>query len=620
MEISEHPNRYIWTFGNHEPLSMYRRIGRKSTGGVPGGALWLEKWHHWYDSEECAETMASLHLNLLHCRCYKGLGWETEKKDFPNVVSFARNCRKHGIKVLAYIQHASVYPEIMRREIPNLADWCSVDRDGKLWNYLDSYWRWIPCPNRPGYLEYMDKVIARIVGSGEFDGVMFDNLINYPCYCPDCRRLFAQQLEEAGYDFLDPRFVEMPPEKMPEEIMDPVAVEYLRFRHNMIARTMKHYRDVIKAIDPDCIISGNVPVMPRRESYTFFNTPPAKIVPWLDVPLSQTGNQPGWDGKDCVISQQHEIKLSHALHSVAVPLNDSDAGGESLVGGAYIGPLFESLFGNTVPVDRIIMKPRRGGGLNEERIAARKPVLNRLYELSRQWEDLFALPDHEPVGLLYSEDSLTLSKKAADAYLRCSESLLRNHIPYRVVASCGDELDEASMAQCTSFILPNANCLSDAVVRKIRNYRGKLYLAGDENGSNDEKYRERETLPFEDLAAVKLDIPQHDVSKANWKLTVHFVPDDWKQIFDPEIAFELHPAAHPVIKMRDGKVAAILISAPTAVPASRVKVPPAMQEAGYQAVTLDGTSTVSFLGDTAELPAFEGMLMVISTREKAKAI
>ena len=139
---------------------MYRRIGRRSTGGVPGGALWREKWHHWYDSEECAETMASLHLNLLHCRCYKGLGWEAEKEDFPNVVSFARNCRKHGIKVLAYIQHASVYPEIMRREIPNLADWCSVDRDGKLWNYLDSYWRWIPCPNRPGYLEYMDKVIA----------------------------------------------------------------------------------------------------------------------------------------------------------------------------------------------------------------------------------------------------------------------------------------------------------------------------------------------------------------------------------------------------------------------------------------------------------------------------
>lgn len=230
------------------------------------------------------------------------------------------------------------------------------------------------------------------------------------------------------------------------------------------------------------------------------------------------------------------------------------------------------------------------------------------------------MPDYEPVGLLYSEDSLTLSKKAADAFLRCSESLLRNHIPYRVIASCGDELDEASLAQCSSFILPNANCLSDAVVRKIRKYQGKLYLAGDENGSNDEKYREREALPFEDLSAVKIDIPQHDVSKAEWKLAVHFVPDNWKQIFDPEIAFELHPAAHPVIKMRDGKVAAILISAPTQVPGGKVKVPAAMQESGYQTVTLDGTSQTAFRGDTLELPAFEGMLMLISAREKAKTL
>ena len=194
--------------------------------------------------------------------------------------------------------------------------------------------------------------------------------------------------------------------------------------------------------------------------------------------------------------------------------------------------------------------------------------------------------------------------------------------PVLVQTMCNTSTDdiEASLAQCSSFILPNANCLSDAVVRKIRKYQGKLYLAGDENGSNDEKYRERETLPFEDLSAVKIDIPQHDVSKAEWKLEIHFVPDNWKQIFDPEISFELHPAAQPVIKMRDGKVAAILISAPASVPASRLKAPPAMQESGYRMVTLDGTSQTAFRGDTLELPAFEGMLMLISTREKAKTL
>ena len=617
MDILEHPNRFIWTFGNHEPLSMYRRIGRNSTGGVPGSALWLEKWHHWYDSEECAETMAGLGLNLLHCRCYKGMGWEEEKKDFPNVVSFARACRKRGIKVFAYIQHSTVYPEIMRREIPDLEKWCSVNREGKLWLYSDSYWRWIPCPNRPGYLDYMDGVIAKIVGSGEFDGVMFDNLVNWPCYCPDCRRLFAEHLEKVGFDFLDPRFVEMPPENLPDEIMDPVAIEFIRFRHETIGRTVERYRKVIKSVDPDCILSANIQVMPWRNRLTVGNTPPAVIVPSLDLPLSQTGNQGSWNGKDCVVTQVHELKLSRALHACTVPLNDLDASAEFQSGSAYFGPMFESLFGGSIPVDRNIMKPRRGGGLNEDRIAARKPILARLRALARQWENVFELPDHETVGLLYSEDSQTLSQKANDAYLRCEESLLRNHIPYRVIASRGDYLDEAELAQCAAFILPNANCLSDAVVRKIRNYKGKLYLAGEANGSNDENHRERETLPFEDLGAEKLAIAPHEITRPNgWTIAVHFVPDDWKKIFAPEIDFDLHPAAHPVIKMRDGKVAAILISAPAPIPAGRVRIPLSRQEKGYRLVTLEKTVKASLRGDTLDLPAFEGMLMVISENEK----
>lgn len=612
MELMEHPNRFIWTFGNHEPLMMYRRVGGKSTGGVPGGAHWLEKWHHWYDSAECAETMKNLHLNVLHCRCYKGLGWEAEKDDFKNVVSFARRCRERGMKVLAYIQHSSVYPEIMRREVPELENWCAVDRDGKLWNYNTSYWRWIPCPNRPGYLDYMDKVITRIVRSGEFDGVMFDNLINYPCYCPDCRKKFAEHLRQKGFDFLDPDFVEMPPVEMPGEIMDPVAVEFIRFRHDLISRTVEHYRELVKGIDPDCIISGNIPVMPRRSGLIYWNTPPARIVPALDIPLSQSGNQGQWNGTDCVVSQQHELKLNRALHSHALPLNDADAGGGTAVGGSYIGPLYESLFGGAIPVDRIIMKPVRGGALNDGVIAARKPILDRLYELAHQWEDVLMLPDYEPIGLLYSEDSLTFSQKAADGYLRCAESLLRSHIPFRVIVSCGGMIDEKEMAECSALILPNANCLSDTVVQKIRSFRGKLYLAGEENGSNDENYCEREELPFEDIPAEKLSIPPHDVSRADWKIEVHFVQDDWKKIFAPEISFDLHPAAHPVIKMKDGRVAAILISAPTEVPAAKVTVPAALQEKSYQVILQDKIIPAAFCGDTAELPAFEGMMMLIA--------
>ena len=619
MEILEHPGRFFWTFGNHEPLSMYRRIGRNATGGVPGGARWLADWHHWYDSEDCAETMANLGMNLLHCRCYKGLGWEEEKKDYPNVLSFARACRKRGITVLAYIQYSSVYPEIMRREIPNLIDWCQLDQAGNPQTYFDSYWRWLPCPNRPGFLSYMDEIIRRIVESGEFDGVMFDNTFNYPCYCPECRTKFAEWLEKKNFDFLDPRFVELPPsDKKTEtignwpEIMDPVIIEYIRFRHATAQNAFTRISSLIKSIDPNCIISANIPVLPRKDAMVFYNQPTMRLAPFLDVILSQTGNEPFWNGKDVCITQQHEIKFAKALHLRAAPLNDNNAENNGYEGGAYIGALFESLFGNSFPVDRIIMQPQRGGALNQERIMARRPVIEKLHEFAEKYESVLELPEYEPISLLYSEDSCTFSQKAIEGYYLCEESLLRNHLPYRIITALGNQINENDLAACSVLIMPNANCLSDQVVKSIQNFKGRLILVGNENGLNDEDYRQRAILPFK---GETIPLPPHEVEIVKFKIIVRFQPDGWDELLRQEISFSLHPAAHPVVKMDHGKVAAILISAPCSVPEGTIKVPLSMQKSGYEFFTLNGNLKASFNGETIHLPAFEGMLALVSVEQ-----
>ena len=615
MKITDHPSRFVWTFGNHEPLDMYRRIGRISTGGVPGGARWLADWHHWYDSEECAETMANLGLNVLHCRCYKGLGWEAEKEDFKNVVSFARACRKRGITVLAYIQYSSVYQEVMRREIPNLIDWCQLDENGKPQYYIDSYWRWIPCPNRPGFLDYMDGIIRKIVGSGEFDGVLFDNACNYPCYCPECRAKFSEWIAKKNFTFLDPRFVEMPPSDRKteivgfhEEVMDPVIIEYTRFRQATIEDAFKRFSKLIKSIDPECVISANLPMMARGRRSVFYNYPFMKLSPLLDVTLSQTGNEPKWNGKDICITQQHEIKLANAMHLRSVPLNDSDAGSDA-DGVAYIGALFESLFGYTVPVDRIIMKPLRGGAFNQKSCDERRPVLEKLQEFAKKYEAILELPEYAPVGLLYSDDSCTFSKKAHEGYYLCEESLLRNHIPYKVITVCGDEINKDDLDSCSVLILPQANCLSDKTVQIIKDFKGRLVLAGNENGLNDEDYRQRAELPFEGETVA---LPPHEIKKLSWKVEIAFREDGWDKLLQQDISFDLHPVAHPVVKMDDGKVAAILISAVCAVPESEIRVPIAMQKSGYDIVSLQGTQAAVMDGETIKLPAFEGMIALVS--------
>ena len=618
MEITEHPSRFLWTFGNHENLPMYRRIGKVSTGGVQGNALWLEKWHNWYDSEECVDRMADLGLNLLHCRCYKGMGWEYEKEDFPRVQAFAERCRKRGITVLAYVQYATLYHEIMRKELPHVADWVALDYNGKPYDYNGQYWRWMPCPNRPGFVEYIEKVLKIIIESGSFDGVMFDNMVDFPCYCPDCRKKFVEHIAKKNWDFLYPEYVAMPPVlPIADELQDPVAIEFIHMRHDSIRSAFMRFREVIKDIAPEAIVTGNFPMLPRRYSYCYGSNVASVLAPALDFTLGQSASNPGLDGTNSVVSQVYAYKLAHSLHTKVVPLVDSDAGGPAGSGKAksnevYIAQLCESLFNNSIPVDRIVMKPTRGGALDEKVIENRRPVLKRIREIAEKYEKILDLGEYAPVGLVYAEDSVGFSAASSEAFLRCQESLLRAHVPYRLIFASGAFIDEKEMARCSTVIVPEVRCMSESVIAALKNYGGELVLAGSENGGYDENYCQRAELPFADLPVRHVEITPHDVSKAMYyKFQIFYEKDNYAELFPTEAKIEMGTVAHAVFKEdAAGKIPGVLISAVTQIPGGTLTLPEKFRTGEYEFVTIDGTAPAVFTGDTVELPPFEGMIML----------
>ena len=619
MDIVDHPGRFIWTFGNHENLPMYRRIGKNSTGGVQGNALWLDKWHHWYDSEECADRMADLGLNLLHCRCYKGMGWEYEKADFPNVQKFAEHCRKRGITVLAYVQYATLYHEIMRKEIPHLEEWAALDYNGNPYSYNGQYWRWMPCPNRPGFVEYIENVLKTILSSGSFDGVMFDNMVDFPCYCPECRKKLVERVGKRNWDFLYPEFVSMPPvEPIPAEEMDPVAIEFIRMRHDSIRDAFMRFRKVIKGMDPEFIVTGNFPMLPRRYSFAYGSNVASVLAPALDFTLGQSASNPGME-ENSVVSQIYAYKLAASLHTQVVPLVDSDAGGPAGSSTAksccvYVAQLCESLFNNSIPVDRIVMKPMRGGALDENVIAIRRPILKRIREIAQKYEKILEMKEYAPVGLLYAEDSVGLSSKSSEAFLRCQESLLRAHVPYRLVFAREAFIDAEEMQKCSTLIVPEVRCLSDQVIEVLKAYKGELVLAGAENGGNDENYCQRETLPLEECAHRRVEITPHDVSKAMYyKFQIFFKEDNWAELFPTEAKVEMHTAAHAVFKQdSSGRIPGVCISSVCPVPGGTITLPEHLRTGKYVFETIDGIREAIFKGDTVEVPPFEGMIMLCS--------
>ncbi len=595
---------FIWTFGNHEPLSMYRRIGGKSTGGVQGGALWLEDWHHWYDSEACAESMASLGLNILHCRFYKGMGWDFEQKDFPGVRDFARACRKRGIKVLGYVQFSTLYYEIMQREIPNLHDWAARGYHGELLTFLVSYWRWMPCVRHPEFIAYLKKILTIMIDEEVFDGVLFDNVFTMHCYCPNCQSRFKEHIRQCGFDFVDPDFVELPPPASAgNEIMDPIYREMLRFHNRGMADTMAEIYDFIKKRNPEFIVSGNFAIN-RRESHTVFCSDPLLLGKSFDIILGQSGNEPCVED-GCVISQIPELKMARAINCREVPLNDADAGGTGEAGPAFVCRLFESLFNGVTPVDRTVMKPLRGGGLDLHRLELHRPVLEAVKKIAAEFGELLNAPAYEPVGLLHVNESIMLSQSSYQNFLRAETSLLRGHIPYcRLVGE--------DWRGCETIIIPGAACLSDKLVRELLNFKGRLILAGEGCGDFDENYCQREENPFIGRNPDKVAITPHEILEEGWRIKIRHHADNWGELFRTAVEVEMPPEGHAEIKMRHGVVAAVLITSPVPLDMIKVRIASHLRAAAYRSRSLEERyEPAPFVDDAITLSCPDGMVMLL---------
>ncbi len=486
-----------WTFGNHEPISMYRRGGSRTTGGIEGSALWLEQWHHWFDSEACTQLMQDLGLNILHSRFYKGMGWQYESRDFPNVKRFVENCHKHDVRVLAYVQFSTLYYETMLTEVPDLADWAARDEDGRKRTWNGRYYRWMPCSNHPDFEAYLKKMVRIALVAGDFDGIMFDNCHQPACYCPHCVKLFREHLAsepnpEQRFGLPSVENVLPPPEReVSGEIQDPVCQEWVRFRCRRLADLYQRLYRFAKSCKPSAIVSGNIQNIRRGNMAGRAALNMADLDDAFDIFVSQSGNAPGLrDG--CLVNRVREMKLARALDTPILALCDSDAGGApgSASKGEILTLVEDAVFGG-IPTDRTVIKPDRQM-VSPERLAVHRDLLKRFNETVRAGREGLAAPNCEPLRLLYSRESMLFSERAHRAVLAAEEILLRAHLPYGLLLTeAGNPL--VIPDDCEVLLVCDQRCLSDAEVDALLRFahRGGRLIVTGESGVYDAKYRQR---------------------------------------------------------------------------------------------------------------------------------
>ena len=503
--MNPNPIDMRWTFGAHEPYTMYRRVGNHCTGGIDGNAKWLKPWMDWFDAESPA-LMEELGLNWLHCRFYKGMGWEEERKDFPNVRRFVENCHRHGVRALAYVQFSTLYPETMGREIPNLRDWEQIDENGRKRPYLESYFRTLPCITCAEWVEYLKKVCTIALTDGGFDGIMFDNAWALPCFCDRCERRFREHLakipdpaERFGFDDLSrvsqPR---IPPERLPGEIRDPVVQEWIRWRQQTMDGVFARLRAHVKAVRPDAVISANAQTFRRENAPTAWSLNMERFSRNLDLLVLQSDNFPEVLPDGGIVNRVRDLKICRELGKPVVALCDSDAKLTEERERHYLLPLLEDLIWGGVPTDRTILSPKPVPGfVDRGMVERRRPKLAAFNDFARAHRAVLAAPPWEPVRLLWTPDSIGFSREAHLGLAAAEEICLRNQVPFGYAVASGDGAF-AIPEDCEALVVANQVCLSGAQIAVLAEFAergGRLVVTGD-SGRYDERNAQRLENPL----------------------------------------------------------------------------------------------------------------------------
>ncbi len=532
-----------WTFGNHEPISMYRRIGGYSTGGMEGGALWLRQWHHWFDSEACPQLMQDLGLNFVHSRFYKGMGWQYESRDFPNVKQFVANCHKHGVRALAYIQFSTLYYEIMLSEVPDLADWVALDERGEKRTWHGHYFRWVPCHNNPDFEAYLKKMIRIAVVDGGFDGVMFDNCDMPPCYCPRCVKLFREHLAQEPNPedrFGLPTVANVRPPVLRSstmgEIQGPTHQEWVRFRSKRQSDLFHRLYEHTKRCKPSTIFSGNIAHIRRVNMAGRDALNMQDLSDCFDIFVSQSGNTPGCEGP-YVVNRVRELKLAEALHTPALALCDTDIAGEapSETKGNTLTLVEDAVFGG-IPTDRRVLKADPQMVL-PERVAVHRDMLRRFDRMVRTHRTALTAPSYEPVKILYSREAIMLSQASCEAVLSTEEILLRRHIPYGLLLTAA-EVPIVIPDDCEVLVVPDVRCLADSQIDALVRFAeggGRMIVTG-QSGRYNADYRQRPDNPLTKAIAAFDSVVRRDevdiapVKSPWWRMRIGAPLDGGKRL------------------------------------------------------------------------------------------
>jgi hypothetical protein len=413
-----------------------------------------------------------------------------------------RAAHQRGIKVVPAIDFGML-PEAAYKAHP---EWAALDAAGKPVPRTDGLYT--SCILAGYVQDYSRAMIAELLTRYDVDGMKFGGssygFTRDPCYCPACRKAYA---EATGQEIPTVR-----------DWSSPAWREFIRWRDSETAHVVQHLVDIVHSIRPGLPVLGNatdfgdpgwtvgssldierlaeiqdavqVEVQQRSKNAQPQETPDWQYLRW---PAETTRHLTSVSAKPVFVVASYFY--AWPWRRVAVPAAEQKVYLAQIA--AHGGNIMVNLSGGPPAVH----EDKRGFQAMEE-----------LYGFIRKHHDLYEGDQSAAeIALVYDHDSLMFygnddaNSRLVEEFRGIEEALDRAHVPFDIIST--RTLSPPTLARYRALVLPNLAWLSDGSMEALANYvkGGGGLVATYESGRFGSDGRRRDQSNLAGLLGVKFE-------------------------------------------------------------------------------------------------------------------
>ncbi len=494
-------------------------IFRKRKGGYQ---TWDIEDYPRTHSEESIVRLKEMGVTMAMIHFYKGFGLEAEKEQLEDAKKLAALCKKHGLRVGAYIGSTVAY-ETFLPESPEAALWFVPDYLGQPVSYGNQTYRKRVYFMHPGYVAYIKKVLRIAIEEVKVDLIHFDNtsmrgaipIFFHPLAVEDFRSYLQksyspEQLKER-LGFSNVKYVE-PPKfiGVMQTMTDPLFQLWTEFRCRQLSGFYGEMEAYIQGLNPQVAVENNPHSgLSGRNTMWEQSIDYPQILSHTDAVWTEEGNDASYTIDGRLVSKIRSYKMAGILNNTIFTYT-GDSKLKMAEAMAYNRQCLGMVGGLLAGYELSESRPDRGfdnpytEGTARETIQDMRNKVDYIKFFRSNSENFLDQDNIADVAILHSFASMAFDndRPYQSTYL-FEQVLIQSRIQFDIIFD--NNLNDLSRYRV--LVLADQKCLSNKDLALITGFvkKGGGLVITEHSSLYDEKFARRKTFGLRDL--IQIDAP-----------------------------------------------------------------------------------------------------------------